>query len=77
MKYVIWFAIALLLILHQDFWLWNDGSLVLGFLPVGLAFHMGISVAAALLWWLATKFCWPAADEQALLAASADEGGRE
>ncbi len=62
MKYVIWIGIALLLILHQDFWLWNDGSLVFGFLPVGMAYQIGISLAAALLWWLATLFCWPDVD---------------
>ncbi len=45
--------------LHQDFWLWNDRTLLLGFLPVGLAYHAGYSIAAAALWALAVIFAWP------------------
>ena len=35
-----------LLILHHDWWFWTDGRLVFGFLPIGLAYHMLISIAA-------------------------------
>ena len=35
----------LLVVLHQDFWFWDDATLVFGFLPVGLAYHAGFSVA--------------------------------
>ena len=59
MKYAIWIAVALLVILHQDNWYWEDSTLVLGFLPIGLTWHMGISVAAAIIWYLATVFAWP------------------
>ena len=62
MKYAIWIGLALLLILHQDFWFWSDGSLLMGFLPVGMAYQIGISIAAAVLWWLATRYCWPDVD---------------
>ena len=48
-----------LFFLHQDFWFWNNGSLVCGFLPVGLAYHIGYSVAAAFGWWLALRYAWP------------------
>ncbi len=69
MQYVVWLLIVLLIVLHQDNWLWDDPYLVGGFLPIGLLYHMGISLAAAVVWYLATIFCWPpeleAADESA------------
>ena len=53
-------AVALLLLLHQDFWNWRTARpLVLGFLPVGLAYHAAYCVAAALLMWLLTSLAWP------------------
>ena len=52
-------AAIILLVLHQDFWFWDDESLLLGFLPVGLAYQAGYSVAAAALWCWAMKFAWP------------------
>jgi hypothetical protein len=51
--------VLLLLILHQDNWFWTDGTLVFGFLPIGLFWHACISIAAALTWCLATKIAWP------------------
>jgi len=71
MKSVIWIVFGLLFLLHQDFWWWDDRSIVFGFLPIGLAWHVGFSVAAALLWLAALKFAWPAEIEQ--WAESADE----
>lgn len=59
MNYVVWALIILLLIVRNDFWNWDDPTLVFGFLPVGLLYHAGVSVAAAVLWYLATIFCWP------------------
>jgi len=59
MKKVLFALIVLLLILHQDIWFWDNSSLVLGFLPIGLAYHAGYSIAAALLWSLCVKFAWP------------------
>ncbi len=47
---IFWGVFVLLLILHHDWWLWNDGRLVLGFIPVGLAYHAVFSMAAAVLW---------------------------
>lgn len=57
--WVIWALAAVLFVLHQDFWFWDDRTLVLGFLPVGLAYHVAYSVAAALLWFAAVRFAWP------------------
>lgn len=59
MKYAVWTLIVLLILLHQDVWLWEDATLVLGFLPVGLAYHVVLSVAASITWYLATVYCWP------------------
>jgi hypothetical protein len=56
---VITALVLLLLILHQDNWFWTDGTLVLGFLPIGLVWQAGISIAAACTWWLSTKIAWP------------------
>lgn len=51
--------VVLLLILHQDNWFWDDDTLLLGFLPIGLFWHACISIAATLTWALATKIAWP------------------
>jgi hypothetical protein len=55
---------VLLLIAHQDFWWWDDSeTLVFDFIPIGLAYHACVSVAAAILWALAVRYCWPATVE--------------
>ena len=59
MKYVVGGLVVLLLILHQDNWFWDRPTLIFGFMPVGLLYHAGISVAACIVWYLAIKFCWP------------------
>ena len=59
MKVVVWLMIVSLAILHQDNWLWDDSTLVLGFIPIGLAYHACLSIAAGVAWYLATIFCWP------------------
>ena len=52
--------VALLAVFHQDFWLWDDPSLVMGFLPAGLAWHAGFSVVSVVVWTLVVRFAWPA-----------------
>ena len=49
----------LLLFLHHDFWWWDDKTLVLGFLPIGLAYHAFYSVMCAVVMWMAVRFAWP------------------
>jgi len=76
MKYVVWGLVVLLIVLHQDNWLWDNDTLVFGFLPITLAFHMGISLAAGITWFLAVKFAWPSElhiDEEQ--SSSNPEGG--
>ncbi|MBX3745305.1 MAG: hypothetical protein KF833_08330 [Verrucomicrobiae bacterium] len=73
---VIWGIFALLFILHHDFWWWDDRSLVLGVVPIGLAYHGMFSVAAAMLWAAATRFAWPGEIEAwAEHPVTGDEGG--
>jgi len=59
MKNVIWALVIILLIIHQDNWFWTDDTLVFGFMPIGLMWHVGISLCAAFVWYLATIFAWP------------------
>lgn len=79
MRYVIWGIIVLLIILHQDIWFWDDPTLVFGFMPIGLLYHAGISVAASVTWYLATIYCWPSHLEEETLAVIEDtpEGAAE
>lgn len=65
MQKILWVLVVLLLVLHQDNWFWDNGTLVLGFLPIGLFYHACISVAASLTWLFAVQCCWPT-DAEAL-----------
>jgi len=58
-KWIIIGLVILLVILHQDNWNWDNDTLVLGFVPMGLFYHACISIAASVTWWLATKIAWP------------------
>ena len=58
-KNLVYLAILLLTVLHQDFWLWDDPTLVFGVLPAGLAYHVFYSIAAAAVWALAVRYAWP------------------
>jgi len=60
MKFVVYGLIVVLAVLHQDFWWWNRSEpFVLGFVPISLAYQAGVSMAAAVLWAMAVKYCWP------------------
>ena len=58
-KILVWGLFLLMFVLHQDKWWWDDATLVLGVLPVGLAFHAAFSLACAALGWVAIKMAWP------------------
>ena len=58
-RWIVITVFVLLAILHQDTWNWDDSSLVLGFLPKGLAYHALYSIVAAIFWGLVVKFAWP------------------
>jgi hypothetical protein len=59
MKYFVWGLVLLLVVLHQDLWNWDDDRLMFHFMPVTLAYHAAISVAASILWLAAIKYAWP------------------
>ncbi len=65
MKYLFWPLLALLIVLHQDYWQWDDATLRFGFLPQALAYHACLSIAAAVFWAWACRFCWPLDGEPA------------
>jgi hypothetical protein len=56
---LIWSAAAALFLLHQDWWWWDSRVVILGFLPIGLAYHVAFSLAAATLWAVACRWAWP------------------
>lgn len=58
-KRLFWILFAILLLLHHDFWWWDDPTIVLGFMPIGLAYHVGFSLLAAAFWWAVVTFSWP------------------
>lgn len=63
-KKLIFIFMVLLFILHQDFWLKDNGTLVFGFIPASLAYHMGFTLMAAFAWFLVVKFAWPQYPEE-------------
>jgi hypothetical protein len=58
-KYVVYLAAVALYILHQDWWNWDNRSLILG-MPVGLAYQVAFCVAASVLMFCLVRFAWPA-----------------
>jgi hypothetical protein len=59
MKVVLSLLVLGVFLLHQDFWNWRNGGLVLGFLPVGLAYHAAYAILSAAMMWVLVKFAWP------------------
>ena len=58
-KLLLFLLIACVYVLHQDFWNWKNTDLIFGFLPVGLAYHAGYSILAAIMMAILVKFAWP------------------
>ena len=57
-RWVLYVGLVALFLLHNDFWLWDDPKRVLG-LPIGLLYHIGFCVAAAILMMLTISYAWP------------------
>jgi hypothetical protein len=52
--------VATLYVLHQDTWFWSAARpLVLGFLPIGLFYHVAFTVACSILLLLLVRYRWP------------------
>ena len=64
MKLLTWILITGLIVAHHDFWNWHSDQILFGFMPIGLAYHVGISIAAALVWAFVCAFAWPQGVEQ-------------
>lgn len=64
-----------LAILHQDWWFQSDSSVVMGFIPVSLFYHLCFSVAVAGLWGLMSKFAWPTHIEEFALSGDPPAAG--
>ncbi len=75
MRYAIYGLVIVLIILHQDNWLWDDKRLIFGFMPISLLYQAGISMGAAFVWFLATKFAWPHHLEKVTQEPAAQETG--
>ncbi|MSU64532.1 MAG: hypothetical protein EXS38_00155 [Opitutus sp.] len=69
--------LVLLFFLHQDFWWKDDPTLVFGFLPVSLAYHIGWTLLVALGWFFVGRYCWPDQldEEPAPPGGAGDKGG--
>lgn len=74
MKAVVWGLVLLLVVIHQDLWNWNNDRLVFGFMPITLAYHAAISLAAGIVWFLAINFAWPEGLDDLPVGAAADPG---
>ena len=77
MKWALVVLVAAVYVVHQDFWNWNNRALVLGVLPVGLAYHAFYSCLAAAMMAILVKLAWPTALEQSVadLSETHAEGG--
>lgn len=65
MKWLLTTVVVVVLVIHQDFWLWTNKTLVFGFLPIGLAYHALYTLLAAFTMWLLVRFAWPKEIEEA------------
>lgn len=59
-RFLLTILVVALYLLHQDFWFWREAlPLVLGFLPIGLFYHLLYTLAIVLVMWLLVKYTWP------------------
>ena len=59
MKWALTLLVAVVIALHQDFWNWTDKTRVLGFVPIGLAYHAAFSVLASITMAILVRYAWP------------------
>ena len=64
-KHPRWPLLALLVLAaaFENFWMWSDDRLVLG-MPVNLAYHAGLCIAASALLLLVIRRGWPGDDDR-------------
>lgn len=66
MKWLLVLLVFVIYVLHQDYWLWSNRTLVFGALPIGLAYHAGFCVVAACMMAVLVKCAWPSELEQSV-----------
>ena len=59
MKWGLALWVVVMIALHQDVWNWTNKTLVFGFLPMGLAYHIFYALLASATMWLLVTFAWP------------------
>jgi hypothetical protein len=55
---VAWAIMAVLLILHNDFWLWQESGRLLG-MPVGLTYHVLYCLVTLMALAFLVRVAWP------------------
>ncbi len=58
-KWLLYSALFVLYLLHNDLWFSNDATLIFG-VPIGLFYHAVFCIAASLLFIVTVKKFWPA-----------------
>ena len=57
-RWILYLGLVLLFLLHNDFWFWDNPKVVVG-LPIGLLYHIGYCIVAAILMALTINHAWP------------------
>ncbi len=76
-RWLIALAAVVLAVLHQDFWLWEDRTLVFGVIPSGLMYHAVYAVVAAAFWFVTMQLAWPSTVADGLEDAPAEGDDEE
>jgi hypothetical protein len=76
MKWLLAIVVLAVLVLHHDWWLWTDKTLVFGFVPIGLAYHAAYALVASVVMWLLVRFAWPREIEEAEALLAGQPGDR-
>ncbi len=58
LAWVAWATMLVLLVLHNDFWLWQDSGRLLG-LPIGLAYHVLFCLVTLASLAFLVRVAWP------------------
>jgi hypothetical protein len=80
MKPVVWILLIAMLVLHHDWWFWDDATLVFDWCPIGLFYQVVLSAVAGLFWLFVVTCHWPsdlAASDAESIASDSDQGGAE
>lgn len=77
MKWLLTGLVLFVVIVHQDTWLWTDKTLVFGFLPIGLVYHLGYCLLASATMAVLVKVAWPKELETVEALPASDAAGGE